>query len=212
MFRKILPVSLMAFLFMFLIGCEVPDHPERIDLDLDDLTGLRVAFLVGEGFHDGETFMPMGYLISRGAHVEVIGAETGEVGSYNSDFTVKVSRTVDEVSPADFDALVIPGGQSPAWLREHDNVVSFVREYFEHEGITAGICHGPQVLITAGVMSGRSATGVEGIREELVEAGADFYDEPVVRDGHLITSRIPDDLYYFSTMIEEAMLEAAGRL
>lgn len=210
--KRILPVSLLTIVFILFIGCEAPEHVEPVDLELEDLTGLQVAFLVGEGFHDGETFVPMGYLTSRGARVVVIGAETGIVGSYNSDFTVEIKKTVDDVSPDDFDALVIPGGHSPGWLREHDNVVAFAREFFERQGITAAICHGPQVLITAGVMTGKSATGVEGIKDELVEGGATYYDEPVVRDEHLITSRIPDDLYYFSTTIEQAMLEAAGRI
>lgn len=210
--KNILPVYLSAVIFILFIGCEAPEHVDRVDIELDDLTGLQVAFLVGEGFHDGETFIPMGYLSAQGARVVVIGAEHGVVGSYNSDFTVEIQRTVDEVSPDDFDALVIPGGESPAWLRGHDNVIAFAREFFEQQGITAAICHGPQVLITAGVMSGRSATGVEGIKDELEEGGASFYDEPVVRDENLITSRIPDDLYHFSTTIEEAMLEATGRL
>jgi len=210
-FKKLLLV-LTVISFIFFIGCEAPEHTEYAGLEFDDLTGTRVAFLVGEGFHDGETFVPMGYLMSRGAQITIIGVESAEVGSYNSDFTVNVQMSVDEVSAGDFDALVIPGGESPGWLREHENVVAFVTDFFERQGITAAICHGPQVLVTAGVMSGKTATGFEAIQDELEEAGATFYDEPVVRDDNLITSRIPDDLYDFSVAIEQALLEAADRL
>ncbi len=203
---NILPYSIVIGLFVLFIGCEVPET-ELVDYEANDLTNFHVAFLVGEGFHDGETFVPMGYLTSRGATVTIIGVEPGEVGSYNSDFTVNIQISVDDVTPENFDALIIPGGESPAWLREHDNVVEFTRTFFEQQGITAAICHGPQVLITAGVMTGKTATGFEGIQEELEEAGVDYYDESVIRDEHLITSRIPDDLYDFTTAIEQALLE-----
>ncbi len=211
MIRNILSIVFLPILLIAYTGCEPPDHPELVDPEINNLIGMSIAFLVGEGFHDGETFVPMGYLTSRGARIVVIGAESGEVGSYNSDFTVDVHVSVDDVSPQDFDALVIPGGTSPGWLREHDNVVAFVKEYFEQQGLTAAICHGPQVLITAGVMAGRTATGVSGIKDEIEEAGATFHDEPVMRDNNLITSRIPDDLYHFSTAIEQALLEGVDR-
>ncbi len=163
----------------------------------------RVALLVAEGFHDGEAFMPMAYLINKGYDVTVIGAELGEVKAYNSDFTINIEKSVADVKPQDFEALVLPGGQGPAILREDEKVIDFVRKFWETGKVTAAICHGPQVLITAGVMDGKTSTGIGGIREELEEAGVHFKDESVVIDDNLITSRFPDDLYDFSKTIDQ---------
>lgn len=163
----------------------------------------RVALLVAEGFHDGEAFMPMAYLINKGYDVTVIGAEVGEVKAYNSDFTINIEKSVADVKPQDFEALVLPGGQGPAILREDEKVIDFVRKFWETGKVTAAICHGPQVLITAGVMDGKTSTGIGGIREELEEAGVHFKDESVVIDDNLITSRFPDDLYDFSKTIDQ---------
>ena len=171
------------------------------------LSGKRVAFLVGEGFHDGETFIPMAYLHNRGADVRVIGVETGVVTAYNSEITVVVQHSIGDVSPDDFDALVIPGGQSPDWLRQHEEVVAFAGTFFRAEGITAAICHGPQVLVAAGVLEGRESTCFPNMKDELVEAGAEYEDVPMKRDGNLITSRNPDDIPVFSSAIEKALLE-----
>lgn len=171
------------------------------------LQGKNVAFLITEGFHDGETMFPMGYLVNHGANVTVIGVERGEYKAYNSDVTAMVVRSVDEVSPADFDALVIPGGHSPRNLREHENVLSFVRTFVEADKPTAAICHGPQVLVTAGVVSGRTLTGVGRIRDEITEAGAHFEDVEVMVDGNIITSRTPPDLPAFSRQIAQSLLD-----
>ena len=171
----------------------------------DSLEGKHVAFLVGEGVHDGETLMPMAYLVNRGARVTIIGVEPGNVTAYNSDFQFKVQESVANVSFDQFDALVIPGGRSPAYLREHDNVVDFVRGYFETGKPVAAICHGPQVLVTAGLLDGYRATAIETISEELTGAGAEYVDEEVVVDRNLITSRLPPDLPAFSKTLVQRM-------
>ncbi len=171
-----------------------------------DLSGQAVAILITEGFHDGETTVPRDYLLERGASVTVIGPETGTVKAYNSDVTVEIEKSVGEVSAADFDALVIPGGRAPAALREIPEVVELTAAFAREGKVIAGICHGPQVMITAGLLEGKQATGVGGIREELVECGAAYSDVPVVRDGNLITSRVPGDLPEFNRTIAEALL------
>jgi protease I len=171
----------------------------------DSLEGKHVAFLVGEGVHDGETLMPMAYLVNRGAKVTIIGVEPGTVTAYNSAFQFKVQESVANVSFDTFDALVIPGGRSPAFLREHENVVDFVRGYFETGKPVAAICHGPQVLVTAGLLEGYRATAIETIRDELTGAGADYVDEEVVIDRNLITSRLPPDLPAFSVRLVESL-------
>ncbi len=167
----------------------------------------HVAVLVGEGFHDGETLMPMAYLVNRGVKVTVVGVEPAEHTAYNSEITAAVHKSVADVSVDDFDALVIPGGRSPDWLRQHDAVVAFARDFYKSGKPVAAICHGPQVLITAGVLDGVKATCFPGMSDELKESGADYEDKAVLRDGNLITSRIPDDIPMFSEAIKKALLE-----
>jgi protease I len=179
--------------------------PVAVEAHGNSLEGKHVAFLVGEGVHDGETLMPMAYLVNRGAKVTIIGVEPGTVTAYNSAFQFEVQESVANVSFDAFDALVIPGGRSPAFLREHENVVDFVRGYFETGKPVAAICHGPQVLVTAGLLEGYRATAIETISEELRGAGADYVDEEVVVDRNLITSRLPPDLPAFSVRLAESL-------
>ncbi len=188
-------------LVLIFAACQPEVHREA-----DVVDPVRIAVLTGEGFHDGEAFMPMGYLVNRGATVTVVGAETGIATAYNSDFTIHVEKTAEEVSVDHFDALILPGGEAPSMLREHESVVDFARAFYESGKTVAAICHGPQILITAGVMDGKNATGFEGIKEELEEAGVDFHDESVVIHDNLITSRTPPDLYDFSLAIEQAIM------
>jgi len=165
----------------------------------------RVAVLVAEGFHDGEAYMPIGYLVNRGVKVTVIGPAVGEVKAYNSEFTIRIEKPVSDVSIDDFDALIIPGGKAPGILRQDSTAVNFTRDFFITGKPTAAICHGPQVLITAGVMAGKNSTAFEAVKPELLEAGANFIDQSVVIDGNLITSRLPHDLNDFSKAIYEAL-------
>ncbi len=116
-----------------------------------------------------------------------------------------VQKTIGEVGVDDFDALVLPGGKAPAVLREDPAAVAFAREFYNSGKPVAAICHGPQVLASAGVLRGVTTTGVGGIREELESAGAKYVDEALVIDGNLITSRVPDDLPAFCKAIEEAV-------
>lgn len=192
-------------------AAQQPARPERAEQAAPTLRGQRVAILVGEGFHDGETFMPMAFLANRGANVAVIGIERGIIEAYNSDMTIRVERSIANLSPRQFDALILPGGRGPSVLRENDDVVEFAREFFESGRLVAAICHGPQVLVTAGVLEGKHATCIADVSSELEEAGAKYDDKPVIRDGNLITSRIPDDIPAFIKKIEEVMIEMAGQ-
>lgn len=175
------------------------------DYEPQNLTGRKVAVLVGEGLHDAETLVPIGFLTNRGATVTVVGVEPGYAKAYNSDTYVRIEKSVDDVKPEDFDAVVIPGGKSPAYLRKHENAVAFARAAVEQGKVTGAICHGPQVLITAGVLEGKKATAYSGVAEELKDAGATYEDVPMLRDGNIITSRVPDDLPVFLRTIEKAL-------
>lgn len=172
-----------------------------------DLSGMRVAILTGEGFHDGETLIPMAYMQNRGAKVTVIGPEKRFVRAYNSDMVLKIEKQVSEVKIEDFDALILPGGRAPANIREDSHVVEFAGEFFKSGKPVAAICHGPQVLITAGVMDGVEATCFSDVRSELREAGATYHDRPVVVHKNLITSRVPDDIPAFCAAMATAMVE-----
>ena len=201
--KLMIPVLLAAFMMIF-HSCEQPVGEVVIE---EEVLRTRVAVLVAEGFHDGEAYMPIGYLMNKGFDITVIGLERGSVKAYNSDFTINIEKAVNEVSVDDFDALILPGGRGPAVLRENDEVVQFVSAFWQTGKVTAAICHGPQVLITAGVMDGKTSTGIGGIQDELEEAGVNFVDQSVVVDGNLITSRMPDDLYDFSRTIHEKVME-----
>ena len=199
----------VGILAIALVGAMGFSGPAAADeADYENLAGKRVAVLVGEGLHDMETLAPMAYLHNRGAEVVVVGVEAGAAHqAYNSAITVVIQQSVADVAAAEFDALVIPGGQSPAWLREHDAVLDFARAMVEQDKVVAGICHGPQVLATAGVLEGVTATCVSGVADEITEAGGEYVDEQVVRDGNIITSRIPDDIPAFNRAIEQALAE-----
>ncbi|MCC5787520.1 MAG: type 1 glutamine amidotransferase [Phycisphaerales bacterium] len=185
-------------------------HDRRDRSERDEhatLKGMRVAVLTGEGLHDMETLAPMAYLSNRGAKVTVIGIERGVVDAYNSDIKVRIEKSVEDVAVGDFDALVLPGGRAPDNIRQHEGVVRFAGDFFRTGKPVAAICHGPQVLVTAGVLDGFETTCISSISDEVEDAGARYKDEEVVRDRNLITSRLPDDIPAFVGMIEKVMVE-----
>ncbi|MFO8055042.1 MAG: type 1 glutamine amidotransferase domain-containing protein [Bacteroidales bacterium] len=184
---------------------EKKEKEEKMDKAQKENDYQKVAILVGEDFQDAEAYMPMGYLFNRGIKSKVIGPETGKVKAYNSDFTIEIQKAVTEASVDYFDALIIPGGKAPATLRENEEVLAFVKEFYESGKPIAAICHGPQILISAGIMEGKTATAYKDVQEELQEAGANAKDEPLVVDDQLITSRVPKDLYEFSKAIYKAL-------
>ena len=179
----------------------------------DDLPfdGLRVAVLTGEGFQSEEAMMPIAFLVNRGAEVTVIGVERGKVRAYDKDLHLIVHKAIGQVAPDDFDALVIPGGKAPARIRKNKDVVDFARTVFESGKPVAAICHGPQVLVTAGVIEDRTMTCYADVAGELRKAGATYKDKPVIRDGNLVTSRLPKDIPEWLAAFEELLKEKATR-
>ena len=174
----------------------------------DELTGKRIAILATDGFEQSELFEPLEALKNAGAIVEIISLKNGDIKAWNkSDWgkTIHVDKLVDDVSVADFTGLVIPGGViNPDKLRIKENVVRFVKEFFESGKPVASICHGPQLLIETGDLKGRKLTSYASIKTDLINAGASWVDEEVVVDNGLVTSRSPSDLPAFcKKMIEE---------
>lgn len=205
MTKKLTLICITALIGMlFILGCDERTEPLTQETIMADK---QVAILITEGFHDQETLHPRDFLTERGVATTIIGPEVKTVTAYNSDTQVQIESAIGDVTVNQFDALVIPGGHSPSNLREDEAVVEFVRSFVDTGKPVAAICHGPQVLIAAGVMEGKRATCFSGMSEELIEAGADYEDTELVRDGNIITSRVPGDLPVFSQAIADALLE-----
>lgn len=159
----------------------------------------RIACILGEGFEDSEFRIPYDKLEGAGLRVHLIGAEKGtEVTGKKGQEKVLIQFGIDDVNPADYGMLFIPGGYSPDHLRADERFVAFVKAFVRVEKPIAAICHGPQLLITADAVKGRTMTAWKTIQKDLEVAGATVKDEPVVIDDNLITSRMPDDLDAFS--------------
>jgi protease I len=172
------------------------------------LTGKKVAALFTEGFEQVELTEPQAALEAAGAIVERISLQAGRVRGWNhTDWgdTVDADRAVDEVSAADYDALLLPGGvMNPDKLRMDTRAVQFVRDFYDQGKPIASICHGPWMLVEADVVRGLQVTSYPSLETDLRNAGADWSDEQVVVDRGIVTSRRPDDIPAFNEqMIEE---------
>lgn len=158
----------------------------------------NVAFVLADDFEDSEFKTPYDRIRQAGHQVTVIGSESGkEVRGKKGQVSFVLEATPDEVSPADFDALVIPGGNAPDKLRMSSGVVKFVKGVFDGNKPVAAICHAGSLLVEADAVRGRRVTSWPSIRTDLINAGAEWIDREVVEDGNLITSRKPDDLDAF---------------
>ena len=169
-----------------------------------EATKKRVAMVIAPNFEDSEAFDPKEYLERQGAEVTLIGIERGPVAGKKGG-RLEVETTFAEVSPADFDLLVIPGGGAPENLRIHEPAVAFTRAFVESGRPVGAICHGPQLLISAKVLEGRTLTSVNKIRDDVINAGGNYVDRPLVEDGNLITSRVPADLPVFDEALGRAL-------
>lgn len=160
----------------------------------------RIACVLTSYFEDVEYTDPAKAFKEAGHEVVVISDEKGkELKGKQGEAVVASDRQIDEVSPEDFDALLIPGGFSPDILRADDRFVEFVKKFSYLRKPIFAICHGPQLLITADVLHGRSVTGFKSIQVDLKHAGANVFDEEVVIcGGTLVTSRQPDDIPAFN--------------
>jgi protease I len=162
----------------------------------------KVACILSDGFEDSEFRIPYDRMKSEGYEIDVIGAKAGEViqGKKGKE-KVKANKGIDEVKPDEYQALFIPGGYSPDHLRADRRFVEFVKAFDGQHKTVAAVCHGPQILMTAGLVKGRTLTAWSTIQEDLKQVGAKVKDEPVVEDGNWITSRKPEDLQQFSEAI-----------
>ena len=172
------------------------------------LDGKKVAILVTDGFEQLEMTKPRDELDEAGAETKIVSLKPGKIqGMHHADKGDKfdVDLTLDEVRPEEFDALMIPGGlMNPDSLRSNVAALEFTRHFFREGKPVAAICHGPWVLIDAGVVRGRMLTSWPAIKTDVKNAGGKWINEEVVVDNGLVTSRKPDDIPAFNKkMIEE---------
>ncbi|MFS2187274.1 type 1 glutamine amidotransferase domain-containing protein [Mucilaginibacter sp. Mucisp84] len=166
------------------------------------LNGRKVAILTEEGFEQVELTSPKQALEQAGATVHVISPKSGKIKAWdktNWGIEINVDKQLNEVSPDDYDALVLPGGVlNPDKLRQNKDAVAFASAFLDEGKPVAAICHGPQLLIETGMINGRRLTSYPSLKTDLKNAGADWVDEEVVVDNGLVTSRRPDDLEAFN--------------
>lgn len=168
------------------------------------LTGRRVAVLIEDDFEDLELTGPLEALRAAGAEVIVVGpAVTAYRGRHGTSVTAELPAVRARMSA--FDGLVIPGGYAPDRMRLRHPMVDLAREAMAADKVVGAICHGPQLLISANALRGRTLTCWPSIAIDVKNAGGLYYDKPVVEDGHLITSRKPDDVPAFAAALVRAL-------
>jgi protease I len=176
-----------------------------------EVTMAKIAMILGPEFEDSEFRVPYDKLRQAGHEIVIVGEQAEQVveGKRNRE-KARVHASPADVDIDEIDALVIPGGHAPDNLRTSTEIVGFVERFVKTGRPVAAVCHGPQLLIEAGVVQGRTMTSWPSVRTDLLNAGATWVDEAVVLDGNLVTSRKPDDLEMFSEAILE-LLSSAGR-
>jgi protease I len=174
---------------------------------MGSLEGTRTLLFVHDYYEELELWYPRYRLEEAGSEATIAGPEKGGIYHGKHGYPCTADKAIDDVSPGDYDILVLCGGYAPDKLRRIPRVLETTRSMFERGKVVAMICHAGWVPISAGVVKGRRVTSTTAIRDDLVNAGADWVDEPVVVDGNLISSRTPDDLPHFC----RAIIELASR-
>jgi protease I len=178
---------------------------------MKQLEGLRIAFLATDGFEQSELITPWDELRNAGAQPELVSLKPGEIqGMEHQDKGVKrrVDKLVADVKAAEYDALVLPGGvANPDTLRTDPQAVQFVKDFFQQGKPVAAICHGPWMLVEAGVLKDRTITSWPSLKTDITNAGGRWVDEEVHTEKGLVTSRKPDDLKAFCAKAIEEFAE-----
>ncbi|MER3405337.1 MAG: protease [Chloroflexota bacterium] len=172
-----------------------------------ELDGKRIAVLAEAEYEDLELHYPLLRMREAGAEVTVVGSGSSPTYVGKHGLAVTVDTTADQVQAGQFDAIIIPGGWAPDRMRRYDSMVNLVRQAHDQGKIVAAICHAGWMLASAEIVQGHTVTSVRAIRDDLRHAGAEWVDREVVRDGNIITSRVPADLPAFCREIIRALAE-----
>lgn len=175
------------------------------------LKDLKVAILTENGFEQVELTSPKDAMVNAGVTVHIVSPQKSEVKAWDKDdwgITLPVDKTLDEVNPADYDGLMLPGGVlNPDQLRKNEKAIAFIRHFLENSKPLAVICHGPQTMIETGMLENRTMTSYPSIKTDLVNAGVNWVDKEVVVDNGLVSSRSPKDLDAFNRKLLEELAE-----
>ena len=171
----------------------------------------RIAILATNGFEESELISPKDAMEKEGFQVDIVSPQAGKIKGWsdgNWSRSYDVDETLDNVKADDYNALMLPGGvMNPDTLRQNENALKFVRDFFKQEKPVAAICHAPWILISADVVKGRKMTSYKSIKDDLVNAGANWVDQEVVVDQGFVTSRNPNDLPAFNSKLIEEIKE-----
>jgi protease I len=190
------------FLWLYLVYGQKNDQNGGALMGLE---GKHVAILAENMYQELELWYPYLRMREAGAEVKIVGTGSAEEYKSKLGYPVAVDVAADAVNAADVDAVIIPGGYAPDLMRRYPAMVNLVREAFEQGKVVAAICHAGWMLVSAGVLEGKKATCFFAIKDDLVNAGAEYLDAELVQDGNLITSRVPGDLPAFCRAIIAAL-------
>lgn len=157
---------------------------------------MKILIMSTDNFEDSELLVPYYRLQEEGFQVNIASLKKGTIKGKHG-YEVTVDNTLNEIDPEEYDVLVLPGGKAPGILREDMHALDIAKHFFQKNKPVSAICHGPQILISAGLLKGRRSTSYKSVAQELKDAGAVYEDKEVVIDGNLITSRQPSDLPAF---------------
>jgi len=169
------------------------------------LKGKKVVLLAENNYQEMELWVPYYRLKEEGAEVILVGSGSSRTYTSKLGYPVEVQKEAKEIDMNRYDGVVIPGGYAPDMMRRYPEMVKIVKEAHQKGKVIAAICHAGWMLASAGILKGRKVTGFFAIKDDLVNAGANYVDEEVVRDGNLITSRKPDDLPAFCRELVDAL-------
>jgi protease I len=175
-----------------------------------ELKGKKVAILAENLYEELELWYPFYRLKEEGAEALLVGTGSSDTYTGKHGYPVKVNTTADKVKAEDFDCVVIPGGYAPDYMRRYPAILKLVKDAFDQGKVIGVICHAGWVPASAGILKGKRVTCYSSIRDDIVNAGAEYINAEVVRDGNLITSRRPDDLPAFMREIIKAVKEKKG--
>jgi deglycase len=173
-----------------------------------ELHNKRIAVLVEQQYQEMEVWYPIYRLREAGCTVTVVGPDAGQSYPSKLGYPCKSDKAASQCRAEDFDAVVVPGGFAPDFIRRTEAMIRFVSNMAEQGKVVAAICHGPWVLCSTQALKGKKATCFMAIKDDVINAGAKYIDAEVVRDGNIITSRKPDDLPAFMQAIIQATRES----